>query len=158
MRKRASGPISTFRLHLKFSFSFSSLCLNLNETSDFEAVAKLLKVCQWVFAYELKDTLRLNKEVSGVHGILPANAANAAPACMCVCACEDDSESATQLKPAKGHHLHCSALNSASGQKQRRYPPCSPKSTQQQRWCVCVYVCVCRRRGGRGGGSTEVKK
>ncbi|CAK6972493.1 Hypothetical predicted protein [Scomber scombrus] len=27
--------------------------------SDIEAVAKLLKVCQWVFASELKDTLRL---------------------------------------------------------------------------------------------------
>lgn len=33
--------------------------LHLNETSDFEAVAKLLKVCQWVFASRLKDTLRL---------------------------------------------------------------------------------------------------
>lgn len=50
MKKKVSGPVTTPRLHLNFSVSFSFLRLNLNETSDFEAVAKLLKVCQWVFA------------------------------------------------------------------------------------------------------------
>lgn len=82
MKKNVNGPISTFRLHLKFSSLSLTLRLNLNETSDFEAVAKLLKVCQWDSASELKDTLRLaeNKEVSRVCSALPANAA--APACI----------------------------------------------------------------------------
>lgn len=77
MKKKVNGPISTFRLHLKFSSLSLTLRLNLNEMSDFEAVAKLLKVCQWDFASKLKDTLRLaeNKEVSRLCSALPANAA-----------------------------------------------------------------------------------
>lgn len=87
MKKRVSGPISTFRLHLKFSFPFSSLCLNLNEMSDFEAVAKLLKVCQWVFASELKDTLRLAEQRGQRGPQHPASQHRHRCTSMCVCLC-----------------------------------------------------------------------
>lgn len=143
-KKRVSGPISTFRLHLKFPFSVSSPCLNLNETSDFEAVAKLLKVCQWVFASELKDTLRLAKQ-RGQRG--PQHPASQ-PCHLCtgmfLCVWGRLGTQQTKLRPAKGHHLHCSALNSASGQTQRRYPTLLAPNLPSNRGGVC------RRREGGG--------
>lgn len=75
-----------------------------------------------------------NKEVGGGRSTLPARAAG--PACVCVRARD-------KLKQAKGHHLHCSAMNNSSGsQTQRCYTPSLPSN----RGGVCV-----RKERGQGG-------
>lgn len=129
--------VLTFR-HLNFFFSFG---LNLNVMSDFEAVAKLLKVCQWVSASELKDTLRL-AEQRGRRG--PQHPASQRRRTSVRVRATD------KLKRAKGRHLHCSAMNNSSGsQSQRCYTPSLPGNRGG--------VCVCKKGKG-AGGSTEVKE
>ena len=135
------------------SFSFPSLCLNLNETSDFEAVAKLLKVCQWVFASELKDTLRL-AEQRGQRG--PQHPAGQRCqcctgmcvcicvylcVCVCVCMCVWARQNEDQLKATT---CIISPLNRASGQTQRRYVLLVPNLPSNR-------GDVCKRKGGGGG-------
>ena len=126
------------------SFSFSSLCLNLNEMSDFEAVAKLLKVCQWVFASELKDTLRLAEQRGQRGPQHPAgqrrHCCTGVRVCVCVCACMFVCvcvcTGTTKRRLAKGHHLHYFATEQGQRPKPAALRPARPKSTQQQRWRV----------------------
>lgn len=134
-------------------WSSLSLRLNLNEMSDFEAVAKLLKVCQWDSASELKDTLRLaeNKEVSGVCSALPANAATTAPACVCVClrVCEGDQLKATTCIVRRW----TAPVAKPSGASRPVHP-----NLPSNRGGVCVYVCAEKGSEVQERKNCEVRK
>lgn len=152
-KKKERGRVLRFQLSDPIWSSLSpsfSLSLNLNETSDFEAVARSLKVCQWDSASELERHLEIGRKQSGRQGPRrPAGQRRCCCTSMCVglCVCVGEQLKATTCIVRR---WTAPAANPSGATR-----PVHP-NLPSNRDGVCVCVCIWKK-GGRFNRGEEVR-